>query len=270
MASAASKSSLEASVVLASKLVAYEKTLTDAEIHITPCVTPYGVRGGCASKRIPKGGLIARIPKADLWSHDTLSAGDVGKAFVDITKKMGRTDFHKFCPLVAYHLLHELELGARSKWALQVKHIATSTNDSALMWTKERLLEDYGMDLYKETGDYVADVLATHREIRDMLKSSSMPSLLKYSFSDYLWAYSKCTSRAWSNKLNGEPFMAPGAADILNSGKSGMVLSEMNSKGDFVYTAGVDFEKGQELEYYYQETEDVYQLLAYGYLPKKI
>lgn len=256
-------------MALASKLVTYQKTLPGAEIHITPCVTSYGARGGCASKRIPKGDLIARIPKKEVWSHETLSVGDVGTAFADITKELGRKSLSTFCPLVAYHLLHERERGASSKWALQIEHVATSTNDSALTWTKERILEDYGMELYLEAGAYAESILATYRDVRNIMKSR-MPSLLKYSFPEYLWAYSKCSSRAWGYSRKSSPFMAPGAADILNSGKRGMVYLEIAVNGDLIYTAGVDFEMGDELQYWYEEVKETDQLLAYGYLPRKV
>lgn len=258
--------SVEGSVDIASTLVAYQKTLSGSEVNVVPCVTKNSIRGVCATKRLETGDTVVRIPKRIVWSYENLGKGAVGAAFKQLIPVMGRSKLKTYCPLAAYHLLYERDRGARSRWSRDIPLIIASTNDSALLWNDERVME-YGHSLRAAIKEEMREIKETLQVVRPVVVRA-LPELEKYEFDEYLWAWTKCKSRSWGAELSDEPFMAPGAADLLNHDKLGVVSAVITKNGDFLMTANVPFAEGDEVTFWYGELGRDQQLISYGFLPR--
>lgn len=254
-------------VAIASKLVAYQKNSHGAEINVAPCVTKSAIRGGCATKDLEPGDTVVKIPRKALWSYENLMAGEVGQGFKDLVHMLGREKMSTFCPLAAYHLLHERDLGEISRWSPYIPFLASSPNDTALLWSRKRNIQELGSELIAVVEREKSKIAGIWRIVNPVI-CRKVPSLEKYSFHEYLWAYTKCKSRAWGSVLFGEPFMVPGAADILNTDVDGSVVATVDDEGNFIMKANMVFRKGQEVTFWYEEPRKVDQLISYGFLPK--
>lgn len=258
--------SVEGSVDIASTLVAYQKTLSGSEINVVPCLTKNGIRGVCATKRLETGDTVVRIPARVVWSYENLGKGAVGAAFKSLLPVMRRSELETYCPLAAYHLLYERDRGARSRWSRDIPLVIASANDSALLWNDERVME-YGHGLSAAIEKEVRKIKATLQVVRSVVVRA-LPELEKYEFDEYLWAWTKCKSRSWGSSLSDEPFMAPGAADLLNHDKMGVVSAVVAENGDFVMVANEPFAEGEEVTFWYGELGRNEQLTTYGFLPR--
>lgn len=127
-------------------------------------------------------------------------------------------------------------------------------------------MQELGIELIAVVKREKSEIAGIWRIVNPVI-SRKIPSRERYSFLEYLWAYTKCKSRAWGSGLIGEPFMVPWAADVLDMKAEGPVVGTVGDEGNFVMKANMAFNKVHEVTIWYDEPGRMDQLPSYGFLP---
>uniref|UniRef100_A0A804QA95 SET domain-containing protein n=1 Tax=Zea mays TaxID=4577 RepID=A0A804QA95_MAIZE len=172
-----------------------------------PAAVPEGL-GLVAARDLPRGEVVAEVPKKLWMDADAVAASDIGRA-------CGGGGGLRPWVAVALLLLSEVARGADSPWAPYLAILPRQT-DSTIFWSEEELLEIQGTQLLSTTvgvKEYVqsefdsvqAEIISTNKDL--------FPGSI--TFDDFLWAFGMLRSRVFP-ELRGDKLALIPFADLVN------------------------------------------------------
>ncbi|GJN34030.1 hypothetical protein PR202_gb22663 [Eleusine coracana subsp. coracana] len=171
-----------------------------------PAAVPEGL-GLVAARDLPRGEVVAEVPKKLWMDADAVAASDIGRACAS-------GDLRPWVA-VALLLLREAARGADSPWAPYLAILPRQT-DSTIFWSEEELLEIQGTQLLSTTmgvKDYVqSEFDSVEAEIINANKDL-FPDTVTYD--DFLWAFGVLRSRVFP-ELRGDKLALIPFADLVN------------------------------------------------------
>ncbi|KAF0912980.1 hypothetical protein E2562_019784 [Oryza meyeriana var. granulata] len=178
----------------------------DAGGAASPAAVPEGL-GLVAARDLPRGEVLAEVPKKLWMDADAVAASDLGRA-------IGGGELRPWVA-VALLLLREAARGADSPWAPYLAILPRQT-DSTIFWSEEELLEIQGTQLLSTTmgvKEYVqsefdsveAEIINANKEL--------FPGIV--TFDDFLWAFGILRSRVFAG-LRGDKLALIPLADLVN------------------------------------------------------
>ncbi|OEL16303.1 [Fructose-bisphosphate aldolase]-lysine N-methyltransferase, chloroplastic [Dichanthelium oligosanthes] len=172
-----------------------------------PAAVPEGL-GLVAARDLPRGEVVAEVPKKLWMDFDAVAASDIGRA-------CGGGGGLRPWVAVALLLLREVARGADSPWAPYLAILPRQT-DSTIFWSEEELLEIQGTQLLSTTigvKDYVqSEFESVEAEIINANKDL-FPGTI--TFDDFLWAFGILRSRVFP-ELRGDKLALIPFADLVN------------------------------------------------------
>ncbi|KAG2634976.1 fructose-bisphosphate aldolase-lysine N-methyltransferase, chloroplastic-like isoform X2 [Panicum virgatum] len=233
----------------------------------SPAAVPEGL-GLVAARDLPRGEVVAEVPKKLWMDADAVAASDIGRA-------CGGDGGLRPWVAVALLLLREVARGADSPWAPYLAVLPRQT-DSTIFWSEEELLEIQGTQLLSTTmgvKDYVqSEFESVEAEIINANKDL-FPGTI--TFDDFLWAFGILRSRVFP-ELRGDKLALIPFADLVNH--SAHITSEGSSweiKGKglfgrevmFSLRTPVDVKTGEQIYIQYDLDKSNAELaLDYGFI----
>ncbi|TVU09509.1 hypothetical protein EJB05_42986, partial [Eragrostis curvula] len=231
-----------------------------------PAAVPEGL-GLVAARDLPRGEVVAEVPKKLWMDADAVAASDIGRACAG-------ADLRPWVA-VALLLLREAARGPKSPWAPYLAILPRQT-DSTIFWSEEELLEIQGTQLLSTTmgvKDYVqSEFDSVEAEIINANKDL-FPDAITYD--DFLWAFGILRSRVFP-ELRGEKLALIPFADLVNHStnvKSEGSCWEIKGKGLFGREASfslrtpVDVKSGEQIYIQYDLDKSNAELaLDYGFV----
>nr|CAB3453361.1 unnamed protein product [Digitaria exilis] len=170
-----------------------------------PAAVPEGL-GLVAARDLPRGEVVAEVPKKLWMDADAVAASDIGRACGGGLRPW---------VAVALLLLREVARGADSPWAPYLAILPRQT-DSTIFWSEEELLEIQGTQLLSTTmgvKEYVqSEFESVEAEIINANKDL-FPATI--TFDDFLWAFGILRSRVFP-ELRGDKLALIPFADLVN------------------------------------------------------
>ncbi|CAN6195905.1 unnamed protein product [Urochloa humidicola] len=170
-----------------------------------PASVPEGL-GLVAARDLPRGEVVAEVPKKLWMDADAVAASDIGRACGGGLRPW---------VAVALLLLREVSRGADSPWAPYLAILPRQT-DSTIFWSEEELLEIQGTQLLSTTvgvKEYVqSEFESVEAEIINANKDF-FPGTI--TFDDFLWAFGVLRSRVFP-ELRGDKLALIPFADLVN------------------------------------------------------
>ncbi|KAG0543676.1 hypothetical protein BDA96_02G209600 [Sorghum bicolor] len=233
-----------------------------------PAAVPEGL-GLVAARDLPRGEVVAEVPKKLWMDADAVAASDIGRACG------GGGGGLRPWVAVALLLLSEVARGADSPWAPYLAILPRQT-DSTIFWSEEELLEIQGTQLLSTTvgvKEYVqSEFDSVQAEIISRNKDLFPGSI---TFDDFLWAFGILRSRVFP-ELRGDKLALVPFADLVNHSPD--ITSEGSSweiKGKglfgrepmFSLRTPVDVKSGQQIYIQYDLDKSNAELaLDYGFV----
>ncbi|XP_004956796.1 fructose-bisphosphate aldolase-lysine N-methyltransferase, chloroplastic [Setaria italica] len=224
--------------------------------------------GLVAARDLPRGEVVAEVPKKLWMDADAVAASDIGRA-------CGGGGGLRPWVAVALLLLREVARGADSPWAPYLAILPRQT-DSTIFWSEEELLEIQGTQLLSTTmgvKEYVqSEFESVEAEIINANKDI-FPGAI--TFDDFLWAFGILRSRVFP-ELRGDKLALIPFADLVNH--SPFITSEGSSweiKGKglfgreamFSLRTPVDVKSGEQIYIQYDLDKSNAELaLDYGFI----
>ncbi|XP_047049999.1 fructose-bisphosphate aldolase-lysine N-methyltransferase, chloroplastic-like [Lolium rigidum] len=172
-----------------------------------PAAVPEGL-GLVAARGLPRGEVVAEVPKKLWMDADAVAASDIGRVCG------GAGDLRPWVS-VSLLILREAARGADSLWAPYLAILPRHT-DSTIFWSEEELLEIQGTQLLSTTmgvKEYVqsefdnveAQIIAPNKDL--------FPGTI--TCDDFLWAFGVLRSRVFP-ELRGDKLALIPFADLIN------------------------------------------------------
>ncbi|CAN6210687.1 unnamed protein product [Urochloa humidicola] len=172
-----------------------------------PAAVPEGL-GLVAARDLPRGEVVAEVPKKLWMDADAVAASDIGRA-------CGGGGGLRPWVAVSLLLLREVARGADSPWAPYLAILPRQT-DSTIFWSEEELLEIQGTQLLSTTvgvKEYVqSEFESVEAEIINVNKDLFPDTI---TFDDFLWAFGILRSRVFP-ELRGDKLALIPFADLVN------------------------------------------------------
>ncbi|CAL5088390.1 unnamed protein product [Urochloa decumbens] len=232
-----------------------------------PAAVPEGL-GLVAARDLPRGEVVAEVPKKLWMDADAVAASDIGRA-------CGGGGGLRPWVAVALLLLREVARGADSPWAPYLAILPRQT-DSTIFWSEEELLEIQGTQLLSTTvgvKEYVqSEFESVEAEIINANKDLFPGTITS---DDFLWAFGILRSRVFP-ELRGDKLALIPFADLVNH--SPTITSEGSSweiKGKglfgreamFSLRTSVDVKSGEQIYIQYDLDKSNAELaLDYGFI----
>ncbi|GJM98828.1 hypothetical protein PR202_ga15870 [Eleusine coracana subsp. coracana] len=172
-----------------------------------PAAVPEGL-GLVAARDLPRGEVVAEVPKKLWMDADAVAASDIGRACAG-------GDLRPWVA-VALLLLREAARGADSPWAPYLAILPRQT-DSTIFWSEEELLEIQGTQLLSTTmgvKDYVQSEFDSVEAKIINANKDLFPDTITYD--DFLWAFGVLRSRVFP-ELRGDKLALIPFADLVSS-----------------------------------------------------
>ncbi|CAL5074362.1 unnamed protein product [Urochloa decumbens] len=238
-----------------------------SEVKAFPASVPEGL-GLVAARDLPRGEVVAEVPKKLWMDADAVAASDIGRA-------CGGGGGLRPWVSVALLLLREVSRGADSPWAPYLAILPRQT-DSTIFWSEEELLEIQGTQLLSTTvgvKEYVqSEFESVEAQIINVNKDLFPGTITS---DDFLWAFGVLRSRVFP-ELRGDKLALIPFADLVNH--SPAITSEGSSweiKGKglfgreamFSLRTPVDVKSGEQIYVQYDLDKSNAELaLDYGFI----
>ncbi|KQJ90199.1 fructose-bisphosphate aldolase-lysine N-methyltransferase, chloroplastic [Brachypodium distachyon] len=173
----------------------------------SPTVVPEGL-GLVAARNLPRGEVVAEVPKKLWMDADAVAASDIGRA----CRSGG--DLRPWVS-VSLLILREAARGGDSLWAPYLAILPRQT-DSTIFWSEEELLEIQGTQLLSTTMGVKEYVQSEFDNVEAKIigpNKDLFPDTI--TFDDFLWAFGILRSRVFP-ELRGDKLALIPFADLIN------------------------------------------------------
>ncbi|KAJ1289648.1 hypothetical protein BS78_02G180700 [Paspalum vaginatum] len=234
---------------------------------VFPAAVPEGL-GLVAARDLPRGEVVAEVPKKLWMDADAVAASDIGRA-------CGGGGGLRPWVAVALLLLREVARGPGSPWAPYLAILPRQT-DSTIFWSEEELLEIQGTQLLSTTAGVKEYVQSEFDSVEDEIISTNkdlFPGGITYD--DFLWAFGVLRSRVFpelrGDKLALIPFadLVNHSPDITSEGSSWEIKGKglFGREAMFSLRTPVDVKSGEQIYIQYDLNKSNAELaLDYGFV----